>query len=372
MAVGLTPDQVNAALGQLSDATKFRIWPLVVETVLFSFFTVLIVVSTSILLSKGAGSWPVRAMLGLTFIGYVLAALDWASDIKTLWNVMNIFLPKLLSTSIKSSQDADIALAVQVNVWVAITEITSTYNIMISDAVALWRALVGWERHRAIVVPSIVVLLCLVGIGITNTLMVAALNIPSAPASLDPLLKQAEVIAMLFCSMSAFINLYSMALIAYKAWVHRRDIQRFLQKGMTRQTVEGVLTLMVESGLMYSLFMVVYILTVILSFTLDEAFNFHWSAVMNQVAGMYPTLVIVIVMLKKSHCEHQFSYADNVGLDVAGTLPFAARTWQTWTGTSAHPVSLQLSVAQDLSKPDISEERIDGSEKMQAEESDGL
>lgn len=47
---------------------------------------------------------------------------------------------------------------------------------------------------------------------------------------------------------------------------------------------------------------------------------------------MYPTVIIILVTLKKSHLEDQFTYP---GSSAAGSLPFAARVppSSTWAAT---------------------------------------
>ncbi|KAI0319513.1 hypothetical protein OF83DRAFT_1109826 [Amylostereum chailletii] len=330
MTGGLTDDQVHSVRSRLSSIIEFRLFPSIVETVLFAIFTILICVSTGILLSKGLRNWPNRLMLAATIVMYLSSAVQWALDVKVLWNELNIFLPELLSPDTLASKGGAVsALNALDGIWLFVSDFFSQLNLPISDAVVLWRACVVWNWHKAVVSVALLILTCLNVVNIIYVLAVVGETYPSPPIFLNRLASNVDHIGILFMSLSVFTNIWSTSMVACKAWIHRRDIRRYLQNRTAKSAVENVLLLLVESGIVYNTRMIMLMLTV--SFAQLPALkhsNAYWSLGMNQVSGMYPTLVVVLVALQKSHCEHQFSF---VGKGQDATLPFSIRIPQSRT-----------------------------------------
>jgi len=95
-------------------------------------------------------------------------------------------------------------------------------------------------------------------------------------------------------------------MIAFQAWRCRRAIRRYLQATTRRTFAESMLALFVESGTVYT---VLWILKNIIIIPVVEpsAYTDYATVVMYQMTGMYPTVIIILVALKNSHLEHQFT-----------------------------------------------------------------
>ncbi|KAI0311125.1 hypothetical protein OF83DRAFT_1087917 [Amylostereum chailletii] len=352
MSGGLTHDQVQLVRDWLSGVITARVFPMILETALFAIFTVLFGISTGILVSKGLRTRPNPAMFTLTLVMYTASAALLAVDIKIMRNELTVLLPELLSPEGEVNIDVvDIVHRLD-NAWIFTTDVLSQLNIVLSDAVVVWRACVVWNRRKDVTSVAVAILVCMLGINVVYLLAAAALRLPSQPRSILTLSKASDPISTALYSLTIFANVWATSIIACKAWIHRRDIHRHLQNRTTKSVVESILMLLVESGAIYSIFLVLLMLETFSSVPVlySGPFLYYWDPVMNQVSGMYPTLIVVLVALKKSHCEHQFSYA-NKGPE-STTLPFSVRVPQEMA-TIIPEEALEAGTAQDTERDSI-------------------
>ncbi|KAI0312725.1 hypothetical protein OF83DRAFT_1176369 [Amylostereum chailletii] len=327
MSGGLTADQVQLARTFLLATTAGHVFPEIVESALFAIFTVLICISTVILISKGLGNWVNRAMLMVTLAMYGISAVLWALNIKLMWNELNVLIPGLLSTSSLSSTYSEGENdTYELNFkWFFIGYVVYQVNIILSDAVVLWRVFVIWNRRKSVVGAIAVIFVSLLGVTTIYILSLVAAYFPaSVPKSFLSLTYVMDQLSGVSYSLSAFANMWATCMVACKAWIHRQDIRRFLQNRAAKSSVENILVMLVESGIVYSTLMIIMMLTSFPSIkSLDvDPFDAYYNAIMNQVSGMYPTLVIVLAGLQMLHGNHQFSFVEK-GPD--GTLPFSFR-----------------------------------------------
>ncbi|KAI0318154.1 hypothetical protein OF83DRAFT_1036137, partial [Amylostereum chailletii] len=102
--------------------------------------------------------------------------------------------------------------------------------------IVLSRAWILWSHNRYIKAMSAAFLLCTLG-------SLPQIQ-PSVTVSDDPLGAAAFVFSLA-------TNLWSTSLVAYKAWMHRRDLKEYIQSGNTRTQIQKILELLVESGAIY-------------------------------------------------------------------------------------------------------------------------
>ncbi|KAI0311271.1 hypothetical protein OF83DRAFT_1151614, partial [Amylostereum chailletii] len=295
---------------------------------------------------------------------YSVSATLWAIDLKLMWNELKVILPGLLSSNIPvdtlGEMNHDLFFA---------TDMISLVNFVFSDAVVLWRACVVWNLRKAVVCLAVCIFTCLIGACNIHKVVVYLLFVLSdirlyfgsaAQSRVSVSNTTGNIILPILISLSLFINVWATSMVALRAWIHRRDIRRYLQSRTERSAVESGFMMLVESGIVYSIGMVLLMFAFIPSTSSGVFFTYWGRSVMNQVSGMYPTLVIVLVALQKSHRDHQFSFLDK-GPD--GTLPFSVRVppSQSSARISApgmHP-SLQLGTAQGPSREDARVDPLD-------------
>ncbi|KAI0311866.1 hypothetical protein OF83DRAFT_1177168 [Amylostereum chailletii] len=356
MSEGLTNDEVQQVRVNLSDIAKFRIFPQIVQTALFTMFTVLICVSTGVLISKGLRRGSNRSMLILTLFMYSASALEWSIGTRAMWNELNIFLPGLLSPTTQPGRHIKSTLLALDGVWFFASQVSYQINLLLSDAVVLWRVCVVWDCHKGVVGATALILACLVGVSLLYILPNAVVYLPSTTKSLAPLSNDLNTFSIVLFSLSTFANVWATGMVAYKAWIHRRNIRRYLQNRTAKGAVENILMLLVESGIVYSVITIMLLLMSCPSIhpLYSGPFLYYWDVITAQICGMYPTLIIVLVAMQKSHLEHQFSY---VGKGPDATLPFSVRVPQSRLpeGTSAQELhaDFQLEASDDVLDSDV-------------------
>ncbi|KAI0309534.1 hypothetical protein OF83DRAFT_1179517 [Amylostereum chailletii] len=345
----LIPDQVSVALTDLADSRFQLIFPLLLETFLLAVLTVSVVASIYVLSSKGLRSRPRLPMLTLTLTMYTMSAAVWAIDVESAWNELNVVIPLDLAggDDTASGDDAGIYLSLTENIFVAVI-------FVMSDSVVLWRACVIWGMHKGMCIFSVVLILVQICSWVVYEIGIVVSNSVSAtPASFRVLgsLSGITDLSALGCSLSLAANVWATAMIAYKTWKHRREVRRYLSNRTRKSAVETVFLLLVESGALYATVWIVFTVLEVKSSIAAGASSavtnaeYVWVSGMNQVPGIYLTLVIIIVALKQSHLEHTLS---NVRTGGEISVPFSVRIPQT----TVHTDDIEQQGVMHVSVPD--------------------
>ncbi|KAJ7698046.1 hypothetical protein B0H17DRAFT_906689, partial [Mycena rosella] len=183
------------------------------------------------------------------------------------------------------------------------------FNMIVGDSVVIWRAWVLYPRAPWVVaVPclmlvmsfifTVIDVLCLTSDGSTSQTAIAAGG---------PVCEKAELISWAF---SFITNATCTIIITFKAWYvnflrsqHRKatkELETAISSGKT--VANRILSLLVESGFIYCLF---WLTQLILFFDISRATPIFFvyelfSGMGDQISGMYPTLIIVIVNLHQT------------------------------------------------------------------------
>ncbi|KIY66198.1 hypothetical protein CYLTODRAFT_355393 [Cylindrobasidium torrendii FP15055 ss-10] len=177
------------------------------------------------------------------------------------------------------------------------------FNMVIADAVVIWRAWVLWQGDR---------LQRLVYIPITFLLATFAYAIVSIQClGQDLAYIKSTTNGTKACSwgpaiswaISMLTNITSTALIALKAWYALR-VREHIFSGPKVKEEKGVkvLLLLIESGFIYSLCWLTQ-LVVFFDFTERESANILWTICNvfgDQISGLYPTAIIVLTGIQRS------------------------------------------------------------------------
>ncbi|GJE87219.1 hypothetical protein PsYK624_033020 [Phanerochaete sordida] len=124
--------------------------------------------------------------------------------------------------------DAAALVAILVHAYYAVRRL----KVILSDAIVIWRACVLWPRHRVVQAVSIMLFLASLG-----TLVYGAFR---------------EVLSLSGTVLSWAINLWTTALVSWKAWRHHRNMRPFTAGHNAPTKVEKVLRVFVESGFLYT------------------------------------------------------------------------------------------------------------------------
>jgi len=301
MATTLTADQVQLHLQHLASTTNFRVFPILAETVLYAMFTMLICMSSYILITRGLRSRSSQMMLAVTLILFALSTWDWAIDILLLRDDLKVFLPADLIQPLP-----DHTRRTKVNTALHISQsITNNISTMLSDMVVCWRVYVVYGRSKRVMWMAVALLTALAsGLLLCNMTQIG-IGFPSV-VHLHLLAPGELIIDIVTLILSALVNIWATCMIAYQAWRCRREIRHYLKDTTNRTFAESMLALFAETGTVYTILWVLKNL-IVLPVIEPTDYTDYAALVMYQMTGMYPTLIIILVALRKSHLENQFT-----------------------------------------------------------------
>ncbi|VDC00680.1 unnamed protein product [Peniophora sp. CBMAI 1063] len=197
-----------------------------------------------------------------------------------------------------------------------------TINVVLGDAIVLWRMCVLWQQNAF---TRILALVLLAGTFITSVANLAQeFARPEVShdvleydvASLSDFTYGTAVLAL-----SLLTNLVATLVIGWRAWLYRKSIVQHLATFNRYSIVEKVMSLLIESGTIYCIIWTLYIVDsrssvfdpsrALQAAQLASRFYTggaaYFSRIMPQVTGMYPAMILVIVALEQSYFENAFS-----------------------------------------------------------------
>ncbi|VDC06681.1 unnamed protein product [Peniophora sp. CBMAI 1063] len=285
---------------------------LLAETFLFALYTILIAyLVCRPCTTRKAASLP-SFMLPFTLSMFVLYLLYWTLDVYLLWAEFDSFLspppknvegPNIQNVHWKgaSSINKD-GLAPKYYATVYVQYIAQLTLIVLGDFVSLWRAFVIFGKQKWLY-------MLLIGIAgaesVTYVLIFTSSSTEyiSSPVSglVNALAEARTPLTFIGYSVSGLAQAASTSLIAYKAWVHWRDVREFMDRSTKRRSLTA-LAVIIESGIVYLGLLIWY-----------GAIN-YWGApdslavytcrfYIVPLIAMYPTLVVVIVASRRSVLE---------------------------------------------------------------------
>ncbi|KAJ6460514.1 hypothetical protein C8R45DRAFT_1029296 [Mycena sanguinolenta] len=301
MATALTAEQIQLHAAHLASTTDFKVFPLLVETMLYAMFTILIMMSTYFLTTRGLRSRSSKVMLAVTLVMYGLSTYDWAIDIHLLRDDLKVFLPADLI-----QPPPDYTRRIQVNNALHISQfIVANISTMLSDTVVCWRVYIVYGRSKHVFWVAMLLLTLLFCAILTCNLTQIGIAFPwvrhlyiLAPGELT-----IDIVALI---LSALVNIWATLMITYQAWQCRLVIRHYLKDTDTRVFAESMLALFAETGTIYTILWILKNI-IIIPRVEPTSYTDYATVVMYQMTGMYPTVIIILVALKKSHLEHQFT-----------------------------------------------------------------
>ncbi|VDB98662.1 unnamed protein product [Peniophora sp. CBMAI 1063] len=162
-------------------------------------------------------------------------------------------------------------------------------NVIIGDAIILWRAIVIWSWQKRIVYPSILLLCATLVLWVVGNVYDLAIEIPASLAT----------------------SLWATVLVSIKAWQRRRMLQRKVAIMSRRDALENLFNILTESGIVFTLLWVVC-LVAFEFFSTDENFDDTMTIVMIVATPLYPTIVVILVAKHKTPISNQLTTIEPV------------------------------------------------------------
>ncbi|THU82200.1 hypothetical protein K435DRAFT_844477 [Dendrothele bispora CBS 962.96] len=260
-----------------------------------------------LVLKKGiSNSRPRQVLLSLTVFMLLLATCSVANT--TTWNWLNV-------TLLTNSPISDPTFK-KIQIWDLFIERSI---FIVSDAIVLWRAWILYRNHC--VIQTVLVTLFI------GSLVAIILDIVD---DIMGLLKISDKVnddtsIILYAALPLVMNFFATSLIAYKAWSYRVNIKHNLAKTRrSKSQAEKVLALLVESGLIYMAFWIVFVVS--LQQDLDSHFFQIYGILMPFVSALYPVLVILVVSMEMSRNDSEEDWSLSQSIRFASSPAEASET----------------------------------------------
>ncbi|KAI0269772.1 hypothetical protein BC834DRAFT_967514 [Gloeopeniophorella convolvens] len=257
------------------------------ETFFFGIYTALFAFSTVFVFSKQVRTRTRSLVLAVSVAMYVVSATHWTIGIALL---------------VRAARNGSVEI-VMTRVELLATGYLCSISYVLSDAIVVWRAWVLWERRYDLFIPPI---LFLTGTIVTSVIS-AALYFKSAKSASSSRWQEAvqgdttvRRLAYTIYGLIILTNLWATGLICIRAWQHRRFLQSVMGKSTPRTRAEKALAFLVESGVIYLCIWVTYI---VISLTSKGGLLISDGAVIVQVIGIYPTVIVVVVTMRLSTAD---------------------------------------------------------------------
>ncbi|KAJ6505736.1 hypothetical protein C8R47DRAFT_1243609 [Mycena vitilis] len=317
------------------------------EGVFFGAYTIFFAFAVYSISQRGLRTHSGTIMAVVVGYLYVTSATAWGVDCYIAFkNIHSLYM----TTDIPLLDRADLANNT-FNKFVGVEELLFVFNAIIADAVVIWRTWAVYQgRIQAIVAPCVLLLAASVFalIDVTLSLYHGSKPLPGSAV----MYTKSQILVWAF---SLATNALCTLLIGVKAWRHRKTMRELsLTVKYDGMSTEKILSLLVESGFIYSLLWAVQILGY-LEFPLDSPWNIISEVVVRigrQLTGMYPTLIIVIVNFKRTIWEEYPTSTPDHGLH---SLKWAAAHTglSGTTSTETRPEGIHPDIASEVMRPDF-------------------
>ncbi|KAI0054231.1 hypothetical protein BV25DRAFT_1782085, partial [Artomyces pyxidatus] len=170
---------------------------------------------------------------------------------------------------------------------------TREEQYILSDAIVVWRALTLWSSDRRIFFVLLIFMLGTIAAAGSDL----GLSLSQLFDTLDVVEDQSRVQqgrrALILVGPTLATNVCATLLIAYKAWHYRVAVKAHLNEDNAATKVEKILALLVESGVVYCVMWILYVLAAFRIF--PNPGPSIMDGIMVQVSGIYPTVIIILV-----------------------------------------------------------------------------
>ncbi|KAJ6473800.1 hypothetical protein C8R45DRAFT_1077719 [Mycena sanguinolenta] len=261
------------------------------ESIFCGAYGILFALAVYSICRKGLRSRRQIIMLVVVVYLYAASVTQYAVDCWTAFrNIYSLFMTTNVPVLLDRAALGDAHFAK----FVSLLEGLFDFNMIIADAVVIWRTWAVYQgQFRAIAIPF-----C----HHRHDLRISNGLLPGDGIC--------QVSAILVWAFSVATNIVCTVLIAFKAWKHRKRMKELSVGGIHHgMSTENVLSLLVESGFIYSLIWASEPTHPLSERLVDTYFTplFWFNQVLaglgRQIPGMYPTLIIGIVNFQRTIWE---------------------------------------------------------------------
>ncbi|ESK85691.1 hypothetical protein Moror_9918 [Moniliophthora roreri MCA 2997] len=319
-----------------------------VESVFWAIYVVLFMFAMRIQLKRGVRSLTSIILLLVSIFLFASSTALWAMYVVDLLTQFRIFFLKYPELRL-----ADRVAQVDIGLekFGLPEESLFLLNMIVGDGVVIWRAwvLCGHSRLQKLVyIPIVMVMAAFAFVVIAlDCLGNNGFVSQSTESSGSKTCQWGEPIAW---GISLMTNITSTSIIAARAWGHHCFVCKTFGSKRRRSQAENVLLILVDSGFIYCLF---WLSQLILFFpvafgTPAQRMYSILSGMGEQISGLYPTLIIILVNMQRSMSDSpdllssaKFKSGNN-GIISSDQFQTQLSTETTTSGTDSDKVELSL------------------------------
>ncbi|KAG7090489.1 hypothetical protein E1B28_009602 [Marasmius oreades] len=176
-------------------------------------------------------------------------------------------------------------------------EVTFPIASVIGDSIVIWRAWVLSGGNKKVMFLPVMLLLSMAATTVSFVVCMIEKDLPTDfPPECRPQNTALFVLSMV-------TNIAGTAVIGYQAWSYRRVVKKYLHNCRHRARAEKLLVMLLDSGVIYTTLWIIQLAVLVAPSRPDftvQIFRITFSAACSQLVGIYPTLIIVLVMLRRS------------------------------------------------------------------------
>ncbi|KAI0683884.1 hypothetical protein BC835DRAFT_1294818 [Cytidiella melzeri] len=272
----------------------------VVETWAVAIYTVTVVKAGTILLSNRRRHKPSLIMWSVVLLMYLMNTTLWILDVRNIVGELDTTLISSSSDTLDQryakSGEAGLRLSLVIDVFYA-------FMTIIGDAIVLWRVHAFWSTGKERLFMIIPYTTWMVSVILSFLLTYCAArsdaNLEFGQFQDPPFCRNIQSAAYWAQFATAAV---STVMIGVKTWMYRRMVKSFMTDARVNSPVNKAMLVLVDTGILYTLFFLAEVLLNIgvldgaiatnprLGFAL-EVYDFQTST----IVGIYPTIIVILV-----------------------------------------------------------------------------
>ncbi|KAJ3555403.1 hypothetical protein NM688_g2596 [Phlebia brevispora] len=281
---------------------------LVFESFFYGIYVVLVPFSTQLLLKRGLGSRSNIFLFTAMFLPFVLSSLYWAVEVAEQAVRIQAFFVHRANRN-----------ATNITAYATIFNAVVLFNYIFGDAIVVWRSwvLCRAEYGKLLFIPMVLLVLTTLTVLGTITVKVSTflVFVNGTPGSVTSVINVLQVSTL---AVSFLTNVAATGFISHKAWRHRVFVKEALNKREKTTRVERVFTLLIESGLAYCVSGALVLIFTFVQLPFGTLGDIY-APINAQIAGIYPTIVVVLVGLERTLNDTTFwNVASTQGASIQG------------------------------------------------------
>ncbi|KAJ7699813.1 hypothetical protein B0H16DRAFT_1903136 [Mycena metata] len=296
----------NSKLDGAGTGMMYSVFDLVVQTAFFGMYTILVFFATRSLLERKLKTRVNKVMFGIITFMYLLSAVYWAYSVAEVVDLIRSFINLAKNPAMIQPDHT------AVTQWSPLFNALTLLNYVLSDGIVVWRAWIICRRDHRKYLWITIIFLVLTTLTVFLTIIFRVIGTIRYPIVYLPtgsyLLKGINVLQVTTLGTSLLSNLTATGAVGATAWGHWQTMSTTFSPGKSSTLrTSHILLLLVESGVLYCLSAILVLLSSLIRLPLGPTLGDLYTPVNIQIAGAYPTIVILLVSTKQSLSESSFT-----------------------------------------------------------------